>query len=196
MRKEGLNWGAKFKICSIGQYSQEIGTNESPGRAMSSTPKNYTLQNSENRSQNSEDRHRRGRYVEEQLEPLKQWIENLNEQIQALLNRSMNGKKSPHPCPLGEGIGILALFSPGRRAGLRRERSAERDEGQSLLHSGTPNYNSSPANPQPPNQNHRSGLAGNYRQIAQALGIATLLTKRFSTEDLLWSIHNQLGSRK
>jgi hypothetical protein len=59
----------------------------------------------------------------------------------ALLNLSMNGKKSPHPSPLpkGEGIGILAPFSLGRRAGLRRERSAERDEGQSLLHSATPN---------------------------------------------------------
>jgi hypothetical protein len=51
----------------------------------------------------------------------------------------MNGKKSPLPSPLprGEAIGILAPFSLERRAGLQRERSAERDEGQSLLHSAT-----------------------------------------------------------
>jgi hypothetical protein len=41
---------------------------------------------------------------------------------------------------LGEGIRIPAPFSFGRRAGLRRERSAERDEDKSLLYSAVPNF--------------------------------------------------------
>ena len=53
------------------------------------------------------------------------------ERNQALLNRSMKHRFYPHPSPLpkGEGTGILAPFSPGRRVG---------DEGISYLHSATP----------------------------------------------------------
>ena len=55
--------------------------------------------------------------------------------IPALLNCRMNRKSSPHPSPLpkGEGTGILAPFSLGRRVG---------DEGKSSPGSATPEFHS------------------------------------------------------
>ncbi|MCY7276317.1 MAG: sensor histidine kinase [Phormidesmis sp. CAN_BIN44] len=60
------------------------------------------------------------------------------EKVSALLNRSMKHRFYPHPSPLpkGEGTGILAPFSPGRRVG--EGFAPLREEGISYLHSATP----------------------------------------------------------
>ncbi|MCY7323850.1 MAG: hypothetical protein LH660_19120 [Phormidesmis sp. CAN_BIN36] len=57
----------------------------------------------------------------------------------ALLNPDRNCQIRPHPSPLpkGEGIGFLAPFSPGRRVG--EGFAPLREEGNSYLHSATPN---------------------------------------------------------